>query len=798
MSFLSSRNGLSVGVAAAPSLSSTPLLYRLDPSLLLSFAGAETLDPRITFSRTSNATVTNSAGVLTYAPHNLLTYSEQFDASAWTKSNATIAANATTAPNGTVTADKLIDDSVLAQHSVRQNGLTIPSGSQVAVSFYAKAAERTTCQIYVADNSTTGNRFTANFDLENGTTSSATAVGTFTVSGSTIVSVGNGWYRCEVTGVAVGVSSIQTRFVVGTLNYTGDGTSGIYIWGAQLNVGALQPYYTTTVKNLLGYTQEFDNAAWTKSNSTVTANATTAPDGSLTADKLVASAGSAQHYIGQGSLTTTVGQVYTLSYYAKAGEYNFIQLTGASSQFGSAQWANFDLVNGVVGNKGTTQTNETIVSMGNGWYRCSITITATVATTTTSAYLLASSTDSASRFPTFTGDGTSGVYIWGAQLSDSASLDAYVYNPGAAPSAAAYYGPRFDYDPVTLAPKGLLIEEQRTNLLTYSSEFDNAAWSKVEATITANSTVAPDGTATADAFVESTATTAHFTTQSASVVLGTIYTFSTYAKNNGRVMQLAFGTGNFGSNAFANFDLSSGSVGSVGSSATATIQSVGNGWYRCAISATATTTGSAALVIYGATTSTATRAPSYTGNGTSGLYIWGAQLEAGAFATSYIPTTSAQVTRAADVATMTGANFSNWWNATEGTLFAQFSSAPSGGSAQRRILYASDGTANNRVDLRVSTDGVSPGMNVVVGGASQAAITPVVSATKFAGAYKVNDFSAAANGVLGTPDTSGTVPTVSQMNIGGGLGSEYLNGPLRRIAYYNRRLSNAELQGITS
>ena len=133
-----------------------------------------------------------------------------------------------------------------------------------------------------------------------------------------------------------------------------------------------------------------------------------------------------------------------------------------------------------------------------GFYRCSVHLPATFNGTYTHRVYLCS----ADGVTSFTGDDTSGIYLWGAQLSDSASLDAYVPNNGAAPTAAAYYGPRLDYDPVTLQPKGFLVEEARTNLLLRSEEFDNANWTKSRATVTANAATAPDGTSNADKLVE--------------------------------------------------------------------------------------------------------------------------------------------------------------------------------------------------------------------------------------------------------------------------------------------------------
>jgi hypothetical protein len=170
---------------------------------------------------------------------------------------------------------------------------------------------------------------------------------------------------------------------------------------------------------------------------------------------------------------------------------------------------------------------------------------------------------------------------------------------------------------------GLLIEEQRTNLLTYSEEFDDAAWSKTRSSITANTIVAPDGALTGDKLVENTDTGTHFVSQSASLIANAVYTASVYAKagERTRVQLQTANVANWTASVSTVFDLSAGTV----VSGTGTITPVGNGWYRCSITATfgaSNTIGGMNIfpVISGTTSS-------YTGDGYSGIYLWGAQLE---------------------------------------------------------------------------------------------------------------------------------------------------------------------------
>ena len=375
--------------------------------------------------------------------------------------------------------------------------------------------------------------------------------------------------------------------------------------------------------------------------------------------------------------------------------------------------------------------------------------------------------------------------------------------------SAANNIPRFDYNPSTLAPRGLLIEEQRTNLATYSQEPSDAAWNKTRASITADTVVAPDGTLTGDKLVEdATANNTHRTSIAAvSVVSGSSYTWSIYLKAGERTFAYLALNNTSGGNAFTTWpsfyvNLLTGEI--TDASATVTASSavnVGNGWFRVSVSATATstTTQNPAILL-----ATASGTNSYTGDGTSGIYIWGAQLEAGAFATSYIPTTTTALTRSADVASMTGTNFSSWFNAVEGTIFCQGIGVNNVATGTRRYFEINNNTSDERV---LAGYGFTTSCRYVVsdGGATQADISVTTTtggvSVKMAAAYKVNDFQQASNGTLGTADTSGTLPTVDRMFIGQAettAAATMLNGYIQRIAYYPTRLADAQLQALTA
>jgi hypothetical protein len=383
-----------------------------------------------------------------------------------------------------------------------------------------------------------------------------------------------------------------------------------------------------------------------------------------------------------------------------------------------------------------------------------------------------------------------------------ASSGTYVDSTGTIKTATTNEA-RFDHGPTTGESLGLLVEEQRTNLFLNTEVL--ASWGAgTRSTVSSNTSTAPDGTTTADTLVEdNTASNTHEILNTAGVafVSGTTYTFTVFAKAKERsqinlfLPGAAFGSGTAQE---IRFDLQAATTAVVTGSPTAVITTLANGWYRCSVTAAATTTTTGyprfRLSVGGTT--------SYTGDGTSGIYLWGAQLEAGAFPTSYIPTTTATVTRSADVASITGANFSSWYNALTGTLFTDVSIGYTVPGTQFPLVGSfNDGTSNNRVENGFLTSAVA-GFEVTTGGVSQVQSYPATSALsrKLAGAYSANDFAASVNGGGAATDNSGSLPVVDRLFIGsrtGGGGVNSLNGAIRRLCFWPQRLSNSTLQTLT-
>lgn len=366
--------------------------------------------------------------------------------------------------------------------------------------------------------------------------------------------------------------------------------------------------------------------------------------------------------------------------------------------------------------------------------------------------------------------------------------------------------PRFNhrFNGSAWVPAGLLIEPAATNLLLRSREFDNASWTKSRTSVTANAIASPDGTTTADKIVEDTTVSAtHRSYQLAAKAASSLTrTFSVYLKAGERTKAaLRFADQVEAVAARVDVDLSEGTIGSTSitggatiTASSATIRNAGGGWYRCTITATfdATITSTGAFI----SLRDAAGALTYTGDGASGLYAWGAQVEDGSVATSFIETTTATATRAADVALVSGTNFSSFYNPNEGTFVAEFDCA-----STCSAVSADDGTNNNFI--RVGRNSTTGRLRVYAGGASQVDATPAnasgwASYVKQAGAYKANDFAACVNGGTVATDTSGTVPTVTQLRIGVSGAGDYINGHLRRLTYYPTRLSDAQLAALST
>lgn len=353
--------------------------------------------------------------------------------------------------------------------------------------------------------------------------------------------------------------------------------------------------------------------------------------------------------------------------------------------------------------------------------------------------------------------------------------------------------PRFDYDPVTQVCKGLLVEEARANLTPYSNDF--STWGNVFAGLTASQGPSPSGQNDATKVIPNNGQASSWLSQIGIPASTGTYTLSIYAKAAGlTAFQIGFYNTTDGDK-FAIYTLSgSGAVAGSSAGTTASIQNAGNGWYRCILTFTTTGTGSTQVQV--------ARLSSGTGDGVNGWLIYGAQLEAGAFATSYIPTTGVSLTRNADIAVMSGANFSSWFNASEGT-FSVRSDVYANNTTPARYTLLINKAGTGLIQLKITRPNTLTGFTVVDdAGAVSADLSGAALATNtfttIVGAYQSNSFAFADGGGTTATDMSGNIPTsLTQMYIGSDGSTTAQNGHIAKIYYWPQRLTNAEVQAFS-
>jgi hypothetical protein len=347
----------------------------------------------------------------------------------------------------------------------------------------------------------------------------------------------------------------------------------------------------------------------------------------------------------------------------------------------------------------------------------------------------------------------------------------------------------------------LLLEPSRTNIVFYSEQLNNSVWNKLtNTTVTANQIVSPDGSQNADEFSATSTSTSLMAVQDGFSVFSSVdYVISFFAKKGSvRYVQLFNGGGQVTGNPRTNFNLQDGNVAIQDGGHTSSIEDFGNGWYRCT---TKVTTLSTTLQMYinGVSTSTASR--SSTSSWTSGdnFYVWGAQLEAGSYPTSYIKTTSGQVTRSADVCN--GAGTSAEFNDSEGVLFAEI--ADFYDSATSRVISISDSTLNNRVFFKFYTasNGIQATLVSSTGGTN-----PQITATtnntsdfnKIALKYSANGFNLWANGFELGSDTITNLPNnLNDLSFDTATLNDFY-GKSKQVMTFKTALTDSELETLTS
>ena len=364
--------------------------------------------------------------------------------------------------------------------------------------------------------------------------------------------------------------------------------------------------------------------------------------------------------------------------------------------------------------------------------------------------------------------------------------------------------PRIEYDAAG-AVKGLLIEEARTNLLTYSQDFTNVYWTKGgDAAALVVDAIGPDGETSAVTLVDNStggSGTNLNVLRSVIVATSTAYTLSVFVKSSGlNWINITIASFTTPGTSRAYFDTANGVIGSVDAGfSDSTIENYGNGWYRCSVTFTTDVSDTVGQIYIAA--ASADGNVSVDLDGTSSILIYGAQFEAGSFPTSYIPTSGNTVTRAADVASISVSAFG--YNQGVGSLVVEANPIPVGsGFGAKIIVDISNGGVDSQISLInensdrcrliLDPEATTNDVDITVVGAE--------GSLMYAAAWKLNSTNAAHGGILGAEDTSNVpIKNATQVTLSSDAnGNGKFSGHIKSIQYYPRRLSNAQLQELTS
>lgn len=591
-------------------------------------------------------------------------------------------------------------------------------------------------------------------------------------------------------------------------------------------------------------------SGWSGSGINSFTKGSASPDGQSNATLMIENtAAASSHQISTPAIV--IGSTYTISFFAK--NYNpggtskrYIGIRGLGL---GANFPVFDLELGTVTNSGTSWVagKTKITPYINGWYRCEA-----VGIATTTGGPILNLLESPLGTPAYNGDGVSGIYLFGANYCQNGGNSATSYIPsfGSATTRAAdlnvvitamkarsfndihtlsrastktYIGsdgllktaaidtPALTYDPVTRAPLGLSIEPAATNICLQSQNFADAAWTKDATNVTPNATTWIDGTTTMDLIVPDTSSANHRVKQTRTLTAGQVYTASVIVKRHSSYnYQLLFW--NASGSGLVNVDMQNGTIQSTSGAELlyATLRNLGNGFYRVSVTILTVSGGSYQFMNYAISPSFVTV---FAGDGTSGVYANGCQIELGYVASSYIPTTTSAVTRAQDVCVNNSGNvvpFANWYNTTANTILVNSTTRYNSGSGlpNSAAFCLNDNSVNNRSMLYRNANGAATGKMVVTSGgvdsfAQNTAGSVSFAQYKHAVAIAANDFALYEGGVQLGVDAAGALPVSPvQMGIGhcvvAGSPIDYLNGTIGEFRAYPARISNSELARIST
>ena len=530
--------------------------------------------------------------------------------------------------------------------------------------------------------------------------------------------------------------------------------------------------------NLASYSENLSQ--WVNVRTTDSLSTISSPQNTTNVYKIIPTTDNATHRLDQ-VITLDDNNTYTLSFFAKKEEYNCIRAAiGKTSVSGNI--VSFNLNTGVKTEAGTVASSS-MTLLPNGWYRCSLT---TTASTADRVVIGIGNDDTYS----FAGDGTSGLYLWGIQIVKGDQPKDYLKTTDRLDI------PRIDY---TNGEPSILLEPNRTNLFPYSNDYTQSDWTKTNVTITQNAGISPENLNNASKMIASANASFNYIFD---VLSGSSsqYTISAFVKADGRNIVWLY-TSSVGTNGVIYFDLSDASMQVVAGSAgtpTGTITKMPNGWYRItSTSHTFTLSSGSGIGISDAKGSLAT-----TTDGTNGVLIYGLQIEAGSYATSLIHTSGSAVTRTAEY--VRNAGNSDLISNSEGVLYAEL--ARTSDNANYELIAISSGVANYQNIVALGFDAnnneiwyrAKLGNTDLIIVSAGAEVRPQNEFFKIAVKYKSGDTKVYLNGRMIDSSTTTGSTSVAFTTLDLAFYNIYnFNGKLKNVTVFKEALTDLELEKLT-
>lgn len=739
--------------------------------------------------------------------HNLAFQSNDLTNGVWSKDGVVVTDNG----DGSFT---FTEDTSTGYHQILDYAL-VPSGKEQTWVRSVEVKAGTGRYVFISPAAGPANSaYTIIFDTQTATYTAVGTPGTYVVSPQ-IEALSDSWYRLSfASGTATSNGGAYDRFSFGISSGPNFADANSYLGDGATTMLFRNPQVETRAGLWDSAGNRFADSDLSSAFSGVFTSVTTGQDdpwgGSdaiLITDDSAGGTGGVRYRAGVTGLTA--GTSYIMSVYLKADQLDWAYLGDDALGFGN-QYAWFDLTNGVVGTKqGSRLKAHGIESAGNGWYRCWVSVSPSTADVNGRMVIGMGDSDTDAVVDR---DGTSSIYAAGVQYEDAKPSGvpmAYVETSGGNVLDKTYSPST--YIPTTTAAvsslsganDGLLVEEARTNVCLQSEDF-STTWTPANASPVYNDAVAPDGALTADRLLDNSgggSSVISFNQNPGTLATSTTYCYSMFMKADQldwahlRVINLS------GQVINCYYDLTDGAVGaSIGADTVAQgIENYGNGWYRCWLTFTTTTDQFGNIEV---TCAEADGNITCGRDGTSSIFVWGAQLEAGAFPTSYIPTVASSVTRNADDIETSDVT---WLNQDAGSWYVKglleypllgnnFLFEVALHNVDRYYLYcaASDGSVDLITKTTVGDDGAIFGTEGAPAGVEFQTV----------GGFANDDCVVYVDGVSGGAEATATLPTsnaLTTLHVGKTNGDvNYLNGLIKELRYYNERLDDAVLEAMSN